>query len=94
MTYYIEKDTNIFEADLLSSDAFINCGNDKRKEYLEKYRAIEPQEMYQLIENANTWDTYDWDFYTELFTNLGIDYEGLEIEEIWEKVEKAIAELE
>lgn len=89
MRYYIEDNyTNLFEADIISSDAFINCDNERRIELSREYRDIELEEMYQLINEADYWNDYDQAFYDNFFDGIGkpeLSTEDIDI--AWEQAE-------
>lgn len=76
MIYYIND-----ENDIISSEAFIDCGNEMRDRLCEEYRELTLEEMVKMADEASTWDAYDPEWYERIaeLTNLNIDdYEDLD----------------
>lgn len=54
----------------------------------------EIKEMIEMVENANSWDELEVDFYTQLCESLGLDYKGYDNpDEMFDDVLKAYKEL-
>lgn len=76
MIYYINE-----ENDIISSEAFINCGNEMRDRLCKEYRELTLEEMVKMADEANTWDEYDPDWYDRIaeLADLNIDdYDDLD----------------
>ena len=75
MIYYING-----ENEIISSEAFINCGNEMRDRLCREYRELTLEEMIAMADEANTWDEYDPEWYEKIaeLTELNInDYDDL-----------------
>lgn len=70
MIYYIND-----ENDIISSEAFIDCGNEMRDRLRAEYRELTLEEMVKMTDEANTWDEYDPDWYERIaeLADLNID---------------------
>lgn len=70
MIYYIND-----ENDIISSEAFIDCGNEMRDRLFREYRELTLEEMVKMADDANTWDEYDPDWYERIaeLADLDID---------------------
>lgn len=70
MIYYINEENNI-----ISSEAFINCGNEMRDRLCKEYRELTLEEMIEMADETNTWDEYDPEWYERIaeLAELDID---------------------
>lgn len=70
MIYYINE-----ENDIISSEAFINCGNEMRDRLCKEYRELTLEEMIAMTNETNTWDEYDPEWYERIaeLAELNID---------------------
>lgn len=76
MIYYIND-----ENDIISSEAFIDCGNETRDRLCKEYRELTLEEMVKMADEATTWDAYDPEWYERIaeLADLNIDdYEDLD----------------
>lgn len=69
-SFYISED-----GEIISSDAFIACGNERRKELGEKYSPIELEDMVRLTGESDSWDDFDEDWYIGMADAAGLNYE-------------------
>lgn len=70
-----------YENDMISSEAFINCGNEMRDRLYKEYRELTLEEMVKMADEANTWGEYDPDWYERIaeLADLNIDdYDDLD----------------
>ena len=80
----------------ITSDAFINCGHDKRVALDEEYHEPEARELYDWIEEetdkVDQWDAVPWEAYDFLCDLCGVD--GDECEDQQDLMDKCLAEIE
>lgn len=87
MKFYI----NTAGDEIITSDAFVNCGNKARKELLEKYEEMTARDMYDYIAACAAWDDIEAEFVESLCDLLGLDYEEFQDpDELWAAVEDAL----
>ena len=82
MIYYIND-----EYDIISSEAFINCGNEMRDRLRAEYRELTLDEMVKMADEANTWDEYDPEWYERIAELANIDID--ECDDLEELIENA-----
>lgn len=70
MIYYIND-----ENDIISSQAFENCGNEMRNRLFREYRELTLEEMIEIADETNTWDELDPEWYERIaeLAELDID---------------------
>lgn len=71
MIYYINN-----ENEIISSEAFINCGNEMRDRLRAEYRELTLEEMVKMADEANTWDAYDPEWYERIAELAGLDIDA------------------
>lgn len=85
--YYINKEDNT----IITSDAFIDCGNQTRKELLEKYEEMTARDMYDYIAELGAWDDIEAEAYEYLCDLLDLDYDEFEDpDKLWDAVTDAL----
>ena len=61
MIYYIND-----ENEIISSEAFIDCGNEMRDRLRTEYRELTLDEMVKMADEADTWGEYDPEWYERI----------------------------
>lgn len=85
--YYINKEDN----EIITNDAFIDCGNQTRKEFLEKYEEMTARDMYDYIAELGAWDDIEAEAYEYLCDLLDLDYGEFEDpDKLWDAVTGAL----
>lgn len=73
MIYYIND-----ENEIISSEAFINCGNETRDRLFREYRELTLEEMVKMADEANTWDEYDPEWYEHIAELADLSFDDYE----------------
>ena len=92
MKIYLNEDHTKY----ITSDAFINCGHDKRVALDAEYHEADARELYDWIEEEtdkkDQWDAVPWEAYDFLCDLCGVD--GDECEDPQDLMDKCLAEIE
>ena len=64
---------NSNRTEFISSDFFIACGNEARKELVREYHEPTARELYDFIGSQPTWDSVPPDAYDQLADLCGVD---------------------
>lgn len=70
MIYYIND-----ENEIISSEAFIDCGNEMRDRLRTEYRELTLDEMVKMADEADTWGEYDPEWYERIAELADLNYD-------------------
>lgn len=84
---YLNNDGN----DYITSDNFINCGNTTREELVKAYHLPDAKELYNFLDNLDSWADIPADVFQQLAEACGVDYDDQE--EADDLMERCKAEL-
>ena len=82
MKYYIND-----ENEIISSEAFIDCGNEMRNRLNKEYRELTLEEMVKMTDDAPAWNCFEPEWYECMAEEAGLDLDDYnEIEEFIEDI--------
>ena len=77
--------------DYITSDNFVNCGNEQRDELSKVYHLPNGRELYNFLDNLDSWDDIPANVFQQLAVACGVDYDAeAEADELMERCEKAL----
>lgn len=77
--------------DYITSDNFVNCGNEQRDELSKVYHLPNGRELYNFLDSLNSWDDIPANVFQQLAEACGIEYDAKEeADELMERCEKVL----
>lgn len=74
MMIYLNNDGT----DYITSDNFVNCGNEQRDELSKVYHLPDGRELFNFLDNLDSWADIPADVFKQLAEACGVEYDGQE----------------
>lgn len=90
MMIYVNND-----GDYITSDNFINCGNEQRDELSKVYHLPDGRELFNFLDNLDSWADIPADVFKQLAEACGVEYDDQEeADDLMEHCEEALSKEE
>lgn len=90
MMIYLNND-----GDYITSDNFINCGNEQRDELARCYHLPDGRELYNFLDSLDSWADIPTDVFQQLAEACGVEYDDQEeADDLMERCEEALSKEE
>lgn len=90
MMIYLNND-----GDYITSDNFINCGNEQREELARYYHLPDGRELYNFLDSLDSWADIPTDVFQQLAESCGVEYDAQEeADDLMERCEEALSKEE
>lgn len=81
--------------DYITSDNFVNCGNEQRDELSKVYHLPEGGELYNFLDGLDSWADVPADVFQQLASSCGVEYDAQEeADDLMKRCEEALSKKE
>lgn len=90
MMIYLNND-----GDYITSDNFINCGNEQREELSKVYHIPDGRELFNFLDSLDSWADVPADVFQQLAESCGVEYDAQEeADDLMKRCEEALSKEE